>query len=67
MVRKSLGIGLALAVALGSAGMARADAIDRRVDALMRRMTVDDKIGQVTLASIAEVFDFDKVTSGAFP
>ena len=66
MVRKSLGIGLALAAALGSAGVARADAIDRRVDALMRRMTLDDKIGQVTLASIAEVFDFDKVTSGAY-
>ncbi len=66
MVSWSVRIGFALALAVGSSGMARADAIDRRIDALMKRMTLADKIGQVTLASIAEVFDFDKVTSGAY-
>ena len=66
MGSRSVGIAFALALAVGSAGSARADAIDRRIDALMKRMTLADKIGQVTLASIAEVFEYDKVTSGAY-
>ena len=61
---RSMGIALALVAAM--AAEARADAIDRRIDALMARMSFDDKIGQVTLASIAEVFEYDKVTSGAY-
>ena len=59
-------VSLAAALVAGFASQAHADAIDRRIDALMRKMTLEDKIGQVTLASIAEVFDYDKVTSGAY-
>ena len=66
MVRSSQRFALALALVAGASTNARADAIDRRIDALMKRMTLDEKIGQVTLASIAEVFEYDKVTSGAY-
>ena len=66
MGSRSVRFALALAMVAGSVSGARADAIDRRIDALMRRMTLDEKIGQVTLASIAEVFDYDKVASGAY-
>ena len=59
-------VGITMALVAGIASQARADAIDRRIDATMRKMTLEDKIGQVTLASIAEVFDYDKVTSGAY-
>lgn len=64
-MRRLLAVSL-FALATGVAAPARADAIDRRIDALMRKMTLEEKIGQVTLASIAEVFDFDAVTSGAY-
>ncbi|MDK9697083.1 MAG: glycoside hydrolase family 3 C-terminal domain-containing protein [Siculibacillus sp.] len=66
MVVKSVRFALVLALAAGAVSEARADAIDRKIDALMRKLTLEDKIGQVTLASIAEVFHYDKVTSGAY-
>jgi beta-glucosidase len=66
MIGNAIRSALVLALATVAVSQARADAIDRKIDALMRRMTQADKIGQVTLASIAEVFDYDKVTSGAY-
>lgn len=66
MGRGSLLFALVGAFGLVGATAARADAIDRRIDALMARMTFEEKLGQVTLASIAEVFDYDKVASGAY-
>lgn len=65
MVRGSVVVGLFLAMSVAGSGV-KADEIDRKIDALMKRMTLEDKIGQVTLASIAEVFHYERVASGAY-
>lgn len=64
MRRPSPAVALALVLGLGSS--AAADEIDGRVDALMARMTQTEKLGQITLASIDDPFDWEAVASGVY-
>lgn len=41
-----------------------ADEIDRRVDALMHRMTLAEKLGQISLSSIAKDYDYGPLERG---